>query len=605
MATIRVLPDDLASQIAAGEVVERPASVIKELLENALDAEATRIEVRIVAGGLKELEIIDDGFGMVRQDAELCLLRHATSKLRQFSDLERLSSYGFRGEALPSITSVSELTLTTRPSGQDAATRISASFGQVRNVAAVGAPLGTSLRVQELFSNVPARLKFVRSTNTEAAHVTEVFTQVALSRPSVSFSLERDGRKVRHYPRVQDRKSRAAQIFDTDQFAVCEGARGPLTIEAYFSLNSSRSGAGGLRFLINGRAVRDRGLAGAVAHAYGEKLPRGHYPSGVVYLDLPPALVDINVHPQKLEVRFADPRAVNEALHSVVSRTLAQNDALSPDAAEAAPSPEAQRSSSRALRALRKESGSTEPQRRPLTERAPLARPAPVFAVAEPESLPKPVGGASAEPRPEPGGRADSSPSLDGPSSGRLRFLAQLQKTYLLAEGPDGIYFVDQQATAARALSQKLRRAFEEGSLRAQALLFPVTIALSDSEISTLSELSEELLRLGLDVRVRASQVVTLHSLPEPLKHIAPETLLQLVSHELSQGPSLTAKDRVFRAISALGSAFSLKTGEAVSAFAGQGLLNTLDDSAEGRRADSRILMRIGFEELERKLGPP
>jgi DNA mismatch repair protein MutL len=610
MATIRVLPDDLASQIAAGEVVERPASIVKELLENALDADATRIELRIVAGGLAELEVSDDGFGMAREDAQLCLLRHATSKLRAFSDLESLVSYGFRGEALPSIASVSRLTLTTRPVGEEAAIRIASAFGQSRDPETVGAPLGTSVRIQELFSNVPARLKFLRSTNTEAAHVVDVFTQVALSRPAVTFVLERDGRQVRHYPRVSDRKARAAQIFETEQFVMGEGARGPLAIQAYFSLDAaSRAGASRLKFLVNGRAVRDRGLAGAVAHAFGEKLPRGHYPAGVVYLDLSPALVDVNVHPQKLEVRFADPRAVNEVLHSIVTRALQPSRADSLGTAEtravertrpAAPQPNARRRSpwlspqeiGRAAASLQ------------------LGEPTPSAAsFSSPEPLPK--GGPSSSPEPSP--QSESSPS-----SGRLRFLAQLQKSYLLAEGPDGIYFVDQYSTASRALGQKLRRAFEEGTLRAQALLFPVTIALSEAEVSALLDRSQELLRLGLDVRVRTDHGVTLHSLPEPLKHVAPEALFRLVTRELTPGPHARppnakdasakdphAKEAPFhRAIVALANAFCLKAGETVSAFAGQSLLNSIDDFSEGRRSDPRVLLRIGFEELERKLGP-
>jgi DNA mismatch repair protein MutL len=581
MPTIQTLPDDLASQIAAGEVVERPASVVKELIENSLDAEATRVIVKIRAGGLRELSVIDDGIGMAPDDAKLCFGRHATSKLAAFADLEQLRTFGFRGEALPSIASVSRLTLVTRTRDQNEAICVRANFGKIEAGEQLGAATGTHISVEELFANVPARLKFLRSTNTEAAHVTEVFTQMALGRPQVAFILERDGKEVRHFPRVKSRKGRAEQVLDGHTLVAVAGSRGPLHVEAFLTPPGvSRQGASGLRFVVNGRSIRDRALSGAVAHAYGQGLGPGRYPTGVVYLDLPPALVDINVHPQKLEVRFADPRAVTEALHSLVSKGLG---------APKVESHEAQSSAPRApIRApIRNEHFKAATEHETRLDRA-------TKAVAEGD-----VARAPSTPPP-------SQPTLDvaepSSSSGRLRFLAQLQKSYLLAEGPDGIYIVDQHRAASRALAQRLRRAYEEGSIRAQTLLFPITLALTPREVASLGEAADSLLRFGLDARVRAEEVVSLHSLPELLKHAAPETLLRLVAQSLNGSSS--PKQGVEYAILAVSAAFCIKAGETITAFSAQGLLNSMEDnSPEGRRNDHSILLRIGFDELERKLG--
>ncbi|HEX2673137.1 MAG TPA: DNA mismatch repair endonuclease MutL, partial [Polyangiaceae bacterium] len=323
-ARIVVLPPALASQIAAGEVVERPASAVKELIENALDAGAQRVDVEIEGGGVTRLSVSDDGVGMSAENARLSVERHATSKLREISDLNKIVSYGFRGEALPSIASVSRFTLRSRPVNSDAGVEVSIEGVAEPVLREAGMAVGTRVEVRELFFNVPARRKFLRSTGTESGHVTEVVEAAALTRPEVTFTLARDGRQVREFLRASGRAERVAQVCEGELLTPCEGSRGPLRIEAYLSRpEQARSGAGGLRLFVNGRAIRDRALAVTIAQAYGSVLERGRYPRGVVYLDLPPEFLDVNVHPQKAEVRFADQRATADALYGTLSRALA------------------------------------------------------------------------------------------------------------------------------------------------------------------------------------------------------------------------------------------------------------------------------------------
>jgi DNA mismatch repair protein MutL len=312
-ARIVVLPPALASQIAAGEVVERPASAVKELIENALDAGAQRVDIEIEGGGVTLLSVSDDGVGMSAENARLSVERHATSKLRAIDDLNNLVSYGFRGEALPSIASVSRFLLRSRPASSDAGVEVQIVGATEPVLRQAGMAVGTRVEVRELFFNIPARRKFLRSTGTESGHVTEVVEAAALTRPEVTFTLVRDGRQVREFLRASGRAERVAQVCNGEELTHCEGTRGPLRIEAYLSRpEHARSGAGGLRLFVNGRSVRDRALAVTIAQAYGSVLERGRYPRGVVYLDLPPEFLDVNVHPQKAEVRFADQRATSQ-----------------------------------------------------------------------------------------------------------------------------------------------------------------------------------------------------------------------------------------------------------------------------------------------------
>ncbi|HEV3193006.1 MAG TPA: DNA mismatch repair endonuclease MutL, partial [Polyangiaceae bacterium] len=324
MGRIQKLPSDLADQIAAGEVVERPASVVKELIENAVDAGASRVKVEVEQGGLSLVRVSDDGEGMDGADALLALERHATSKIRRKEDLFSLNTFGFRGEALPSIASVAKLRLVTRARGAPEGADVLVEGGGPARVRPGGAPEGTSVEVRDLFFNVPARRKFLKSNGTEAAHIGEAVLLGALARHGVSFFLVRDGRPAREWLHVSTRRERAAQAFAGERLEACLGECRAMKIEAHLAPpERARAGAVGLHLLVNGRPVRDRALARAVAQAYGSALEPGRYPVGVVYLDIEPGQVDVNVHPQKAEVRFADARALFDAVTRELHRSLA------------------------------------------------------------------------------------------------------------------------------------------------------------------------------------------------------------------------------------------------------------------------------------------
>ncbi|HEY2509692.1 MAG TPA: DNA mismatch repair endonuclease MutL, partial [Polyangiaceae bacterium] len=328
MGKVQRLPDDLANQIAAGEVVERPASVVKELVENALDAGATRVRVEIDHGGTVCIRVVDDGEGMEEEDARLALERHATSKIAKVEDLLGIATFGFRGEALPSIGSVARLTLATRVRSKGEGVELVVEGGGMPRPRPCGCAPGTTIEVRDLFFNVPARRKFLKSTATESAHVGEVVLLAALARPDVTFVLARDGRVAREYLRASSRAERARQAIPDETLEACAGQRGAMKIEAYLSApERARAGSVALHLFVNGRPVKDRQLARAVAQAYGSVLEPGRYPVGVLYLDLPPEQVDVNVHPQKAEIRFADARTVFDAvtreLHAALGKAFA------------------------------------------------------------------------------------------------------------------------------------------------------------------------------------------------------------------------------------------------------------------------------------------
>ncbi len=512
---IAVLSADLASQIAAGEVVERPASVVKELVENALDAGASRIEVSIEGGGLSRIAVRDDGRGMSHEDAPRSLLRHATSKLRALSDLEHIGSYGFRGEALPSIASVSRTRIVTRTAREEAALALVAEGTTESTGAPLGAPVGTLVEVRELFFNVPARRKFLRSTSTESGHVSDVIEGLALGRPDVLFSLERDGRVVRSYSRARSREERAVAVLDDGELLAIRGARGPLTIEAFLAHpGRARSGTQGLRLLVNGRVVRDRALAATIAHAYGD-LERGQYPRGAVYLDLPGTLVDVNVHPQKAEVRFVDPRAVQGAVHGLLSPALARQSWPPTLARSPAPAPR-----SRTEGRVHEPAATT-----PLTLRD-VRRP--------PEHAPR--DGEHSELR-----RGSSPAARSSPAAGRpgpaLRVLGRLENSLVVVESGRGVLFVDPHALRERALHRELTLRLAIGPLPSERLVFPLRFELDRAALIALERRAEQLALLGFDLRAVSERAATLFSAPLPPYRPSESALRSLALALATQDP--------------------------------------------------------------------
>jgi DNA mismatch repair protein MutL len=321
--TIRLLPPEVANQIAAGEVVERPASVVKELVENGLDAGARSIAVSIDEGGVARIAVTDDGSGMSPDDLSLAVVRHATSKIRHADDLVGVATYGFRGEALPSIASVSKLRIATRLQGSDEGAEILVEGGGEARVRPVGCAIGTTVSVDSLFYNTPARRKFLRTPGTESAACLDAIVKLALPRPEVKFVVRRDGKVVRELLRQSTVAARAREVFADEALAEMRGERGGLSVLAMLGPpERARSGTHSLALFVNGRNVRDRVLLRAVAQAYGSTLAGGRYPVGALFLDVPPGEVDVNVHPQKAEVRFAAQNQIFAAIASVVREHL-------------------------------------------------------------------------------------------------------------------------------------------------------------------------------------------------------------------------------------------------------------------------------------------
>ncbi len=611
---IRVLPPELASQIAAGEVAERPSSVVKELIENALDAGATRCDVELEGGGITKLAVSDDGSGMTPEEALLALERHATSKLTQAADLSRLGTYGFRGEALPSIASVSRLTLKTRERDSDAGVELLVEGGKAPTQRAVGSSPGTRIEVCDLFYNVPARRKFLRSSATEAGHITEVLENAALSRADVTFTLLRDGRRVREFLRVGSRAERVAQVLGEDALTPCSGQRGPLGVEAFLSRpEAARTGAAGLHLFVNGRPVRDRSLSVTIAHAYGSVLERGRYPRGVVYLALPLELVDVNVHPQKAEVRFADPRAAGDALHGILARALATAFSL--------PGTVRERPAATGPRAFAFRP-STEPPAPlpaaplpqaaavPVSPHPPSVAPLADFDEREPATLRTAVLSDLRESLApallsfRDSARAPIQPSPSAQWS-ELRFVAQLRQTYLLCEGSEGLYLLDQHAAAERVTFTRLRKEYQSRSVPSQALLFPALVEVTAAEAELVEARSKELSEVGLDVRVRDHDKLSIHGIPKLLASASPERLLRDLLTEVSRKGERAFSDAIDLALATMACHGSVRAGDSIAPGEAAALLTALDEADfAGHCPHGRpVVMFIAWTELERKVG--
>lgn len=616
---IQLLPDDLVNQIAAGEVVERPSSVVKELVENAVDARARRVRVEIESGGVGLVRVGDDASGMSRADAELSTQRHATSKIRALDDLRTIASFGFRGEALASIASVSRFSLRTRTEGEAEGTEVIIEGGAPARVLPCGTAVGTVIEVRELFFNVPARRKFLRAIGTESAHVTEVTRAAALANHAIAFTLSRDGRVVAEWHRAADREERVRATFPDEPLAACRGSRGPLLVEAFLSRpERARSGAGGLSIFVNGRHVRDRALARAVAHAYGSVLEQGRYPVGVVYLDLPHELVDVNVHPQKAEVRFADGRAVGDAVYRVVTADLARAFGL--------PAPASGRWGERKPKLFPEDPGAAL-QGWAWSMASEVAPPA-ALHVAETAAAPDPWGlmpelpriAAQPSPSPAPLSEPALAPAPPDPRAateeptplherpavfGAFAFLAQVRQTFLICEGQDGLYVLDQHAAAERVTFDRLRRAYHERNVATQRLLFPVVVEVSAEDVALLDEAREAVEATGLDVRAAGSTAVAVHAVPTLLARAAPERLVRDLLAELGRTGERAFSGAIDLALATMACHGSLRAGDAVSVEEVRALLLALDEvDFAGHCPHGRpIVMRIGWPELEHRVG--
>ncbi len=547
MAGIRILPEILVNQIAAGEVVERPASALKELLENSLDSGAQAVEVELQAGGMRLLKVSDDGGGIARADLALALERHATSKISNLEDLEQVASFGFRGEALASIASISELTLSSRHPGEAHAWSIRAQGGEVEPPAPCALPQGTTVEVRDLYFNTPARRKFMRTEATEFAHCEETLRRAALACPGVAFSLVHNGRRqMRLVPQdaAQRVESLLGEEFTAHSVAFDERA-GPARLQGFLGLPSfSRSSRDRQYLFVNGRFVRDKLLGHAVREAFHDVLHGDRHPAYVLALEIDPARVDVNVHPAKTEVRFRDPGAVHQFVFGVLTRILAQGRPATPPApaTDRAPSERTETEATVVARPafaaqqglLRLRPAASTPlfyERLfgPRAAEIPAAEPRPPAAQASP-----PAAQASAE-TPAP---ADSEEAEEVPPLGFA--LAQLRGVYILAQNRVGLVIVDMHAAHERIMYERLKAALERDGIPSQRLLIPASLNANSLEVATLEEHGEALCSLGFEMGTLGPSTIVVRSVPAALAEadlgaLAREVLSQLAEHGLDR----------------------------------------------------------------------
>ncbi|GAB4256502.1 DNA mismatch repair endonuclease MutL [Deferrisoma sp.] len=590
---VRVLPDEIANRIAAGEVVERPASVVKELVENAVDAGATRVRIRIEEAGKGLVAVEDDGEGMTRDDALLALERHATSKILGAEDLDRITTLGFRGEALPSIASVSRMRIVTRPPEADEATEIRVEGGRLVSVEAAGAPRGTTVEVADLFFNVPARLKFLKADATELRHCVETVTQLALVHYDVGFELRSQGRVLLAAPPGQSLEERTAQVAGAEAprglhwARSGEGDRG-LTF-AFAAPHEGRGHRRGLRLFVNGRPVQDRLLVRSVTEGYRGLLESGRYPLALLWVEIPPDEVDVNVHPAKREVRFRDEGRVFRWVAGFVAESLARApwlEAGAPaekDAGPDAPRPELGRVAE-AIEgyARRAGSGGGAPVR------AWALRPAPARGGA---GTPRPT----PPPPPPPSGFRFEEPRR-GPYEG-LRFLGAVEATYLVFQDVEGreLVVLDQHAAHERVLYERF---LAEGPARpVQRLLVPVTVECSPTERALFEERRELLEGLGFRVEPFGESALAVTETPAELPAAAAEAVVRDL---LAAGPDVVAEGRDAVARRAACAA-AVKARKALDASEAQALLSALGRCRHPTHCPHGrpLVVRLGRKELE------
>ena len=542
---IHKLPSHLVNQIAAGEVVERPASVVKELIENSLDAGARRIEVDIVGGGQKRIRIRDDGAGIARDELALALSRHATSKISTLDDLEAVASLGFRGEALPSIASVARLALVSRSADAESAWQIDADNGALSEPRPAAHPAGTTVDVHDLFYNTPARRKFLRTERTEFGHIEKWIRRLALSRPDVALTLTHNRRVVLTLEAARDADGRLARLaricgepFATQCMAI-EREEGDIALSGWIGLPTFNRSQPDLQFwFVNGRSITDKTLAHAARHAYRDVLFHGRYPAYVLMLSMDPALVDANAHPAKHEVRFRDGRRV----HGLVSQTL-----------------------ERALKDTRPGSG------------APTPLPASKPALFTQSSIPL-----TGQQRPAAHAVRDSlahyavlsgnaaanlaAPAAD-PDVPPLGYaVAQIAGVYVLAENADGLVIVDMHAAHERIVYEKLKRAHAEQGIVRQPLLVPVSLSVAEAEADLVEQSRDLLAQVGFAVDRGGPTTLVVREVPALLRDADAEAMLRDVLSDLGEdGASQRVEDRCHETLATMACHHSVRANRALS----------------------------------------
>jgi DNA mismatch repair protein MutL len=568
---IAILPDAVANRIAAGEVVERPASVVKELLENALDAGATSVNVTIESGGKTLIRVADDGEGMVREDALLALDRHATSKVKTENDLVGVATFGFRGEALPSIAAVSRFEMETAHAGEPVGTRVMAAGGLVSAVSDIARQPGTTITVRSLFFNTPARRKFLRSARSETRACIEHVTTLALARPELGVVLSCDGRNAVEALPAPSFAERVAQLLGRDAAATMVPVAfetGGVRIEGLVQRPAEAQPSGRHVYLfVNGRPFRDHFLVRAAERGYRATIPHGLRPSVLLRLTVPAGDVDVNVHPAKLEVRFRDRFGLEAVVEEAVHRSLGELAAAAPVGRPAA-LPWEHRAEGRAVMP---EAGAAAPDRD-------------LFAAA-------PVG--------------ETGPEQAEAGAPAFRIVAQVHDTYILVESPDGLLIIDQHSAHERVLYERTMRALAEGGAGAQALLFPLTVEFAPRELDVLESQREMLEKLGYEFAPFGGRSVAVHAVPAPHQRFDAARCLREVVADLAGNRFGALANRLERFAATFSCRAAIKAGHALTRQEMEELVARLFDAelpahdVHGRPT----IVQLPLIELERRFG--
>lgn len=551
-----MLSDEVASQVAAGEVVERPASVVKELVENSIDADARHIEVTVRRGGISLIRVVDDGVGMDRDDALLCIERHATSKIRTGADLAAIQTLGFRGEALPSIASVSRFKLFTRQHRTEVGTELSITGGKLDYVRDGGGAPGTQIEVRSLFFNLPARRKFLRTENTELSHIEQHLHNQAIGHPEIGFTLRTDDRLVFQVPPAHSLKQRIRDLcggtLADELLEIPEYSADGIRIFGFLGRpRISRSTRAQQLSFVNGRVVENSAITHGLREGYHTALMKGQYPVTFLFIELPPEAVDVNVHPAKREVRFREPIKIREALVTVVRQTL-ETDRTSWSSTFAAPAPEP------GLPPRREEGLPTPPRPQPTSQptfnlsalMAPVegsSRPVMPLNLEQEPKLPVVLGPKSVMPV---SNAAPAMPSSFPPpnpeeEAGAFRVLGVIGNLYIVMESESGLVLVDQHAAHERILFEELRRRMEQEGVPVQRLLMPVTLELSPRDSDWVAENLDALQKMGIGVSPFGNGTWMVDSLPQFIRQSEPMTLLRQVIDELRPVSNQASKLRL------------------------------------------------------------
>lgn len=594
---VKVLPDHVANQIAAGEVVERPASVVKELVENAVDARARTVRVALEGGGKTRISVADDGWGMTREDLLASLDRHATSKIRHAEDLHEIRTLGFRGEALPSIAAVSRTTLESAASNEDSGTRVRVLAGKIQSVEDMARRPGTTVDVRNLFFSTPVRARFLKAANVEARAVSEVLHAQALANLDVRFVLDAGGRRVLDLAPGRHLVGRIGEIWkDAAEMGLIPlaGQRGGLGVEGAIQRpDLARRGFRRMQLFVNGRPFKDAALTAAADRGYRTTIAEGARPWLFLFLEAAPGLVDVNVHPGKAEVRFRNPADAEGFVEAAVRRTLQGVDSA---AAFGAPANVVREGGADGFG--NQDAPETSAGRgRNGSARAGSPREAPGSQmILFPQS--KQAGG-------EPG--VPESPDPAAPGQAPRPHLLQIHNSFILAETRDGLIFVDQHAAHERILYERIAAGFEKGDVAGQRLLFPFTIRLTRQERDVLESVSGLLAGLGFELEPFGPDALVVQSVPNPHRYFDPERCIREMIHELAHGSDLmkaarNQNDRVAMSFACKG---AIKAGQKLEPEEMQNIFDQLFATelpyhdVHGRPT----VVRLGIGELERKFG--